>query len=121
MTVSSFNPTQAISLSDVAKEYFVKKMKNQADKLIRLTTKVSGCTGFAYVLDLADGPEDEDTVFKFDELTIAVSEQALSLVAGTEIDVAQEGLNEVVKFNNPNVVSECGCGESFSVTDQGVV
>ncbi|OUR71171.1 ATPase [Marinomonas sp. 42_23_T18] len=121
MTVSSFNPTQAISLSEVAKQYFVKKMQNQTDKLIRLTTKVSGCTGFAYVLDLADGPEDEDTVFTFDELTIAVSEEALSLVSGTEIDVAQEGLNEVVKFNNPNVVSECGCGESFSVTDQGVV
>ena len=121
MTVSSFNPAQAISLSEVAKEYFAKKMQNQTGKLIRLTTKVSGCTGFAYVLDLADSAEADDKVFQFDELTIAVSGEALGLVAGTEIDVAQEGLNEVVKFNNPNVVSECGCGESFSVTDQGVV
>ena len=26
-----------------------------------------------------------------------------------------EGVNRSLKFNNPNVTAECGCGESFSV------
>jgi Fe-S cluster assembly protein SufA/iron-sulfur cluster assembly protein len=38
------------------------------------------------------------------------------MLKGTEIDLVREGVNEVVKFNNPNVVAECGCGESFSVS-----
>jgi iron-sulfur cluster assembly protein len=32
-----------------------------------------------------------------------------------ELDFVREGLNESFKFNNPNVKSECGCGESFGV------
>ena len=34
---------------------------------------------------------------------------------GSELDFVREGLNEGFKFNNPNVKSECGCGESFNV------
>jgi len=33
-----------------------------------------------------------------------------------ELDFVKEGLNQSFKFNNPNVISSCGCGESFSVT-----
>ena len=40
---------------------------------------------------------------------------ALSFLRGTEIDYAREGVNRSLKFNNPNVVAESGCGESFSV------
>ncbi|MDP4577575.1 MAG: iron-sulfur cluster assembly accessory protein [Burkholderiaceae bacterium] len=32
-----------------------------------------------------------------------------------QLDFAREGLNEGFKFENPNVKSECGCGESFQV------
>ncbi|MFQ3186850.1 MAG: iron-sulfur cluster assembly accessory protein, partial [Marinomonas primoryensis] len=85
-------------------------------KLIRLSTKESGCTGFSYVLDIVDVALEEDTVLSFGEITFAVDSQSVTMLKGTEIDLVREGVNEVVKFNNPNVVAECGCGESFSVS-----
>ncbi|TBR37838.1 iron-sulfur cluster assembly accessory protein [Marinomonas agarivorans] len=116
-TVNSFDPTQGISLTAVAQAYFAKKLAGQVDKIIRLSTKESGCTGFAYVLDLVEQGEKSDELYLFDKVKIAVASDTLPLISGTEIDVVQEGVNEVVKFNNPNVVAECGCGESFSVND----
>ena len=37
------------------------------------------------------------------------------LSSALELDFTREGLNEGLKFNNPNVKDECGCGESFNV------
>ena len=33
----------------------------------------------------------------------------------TVVDFSKDGLNEGLEFRNPNVVGECGCGESFTV------
>lgn len=114
-SVASFDPKQGITLTSVAQTYFAKKLSGKADKLIRLSTKESGCTGFAYVLDMVDEAQSDDKIYQFEQVKFAVSAAATPLVSGTEIDVVREGVNQVVKFNNPNVVAECGCGESFSV------
>ncbi|MEW9798922.1 HesB/IscA family protein [Alteromonas sp. CYL-A6] len=117
MSVETFVPsTQIISLSDSAIRHFEGKLKNHPDKVIRLSTKVSGCTGYAYVLDFADAPEQGDEIISVTPaLTVAVAADAVELVRNTEIDYVQEGVNGVIKYYNPNVVDECGCGESFNV------
>ncbi|TDO99377.1 HesB/IscA family protein [Marinomonas balearica] len=116
MITATFDPNQAVTLTDAAQKYFSAKLTSQPQKLIRLSTKESGCTGFAYVLDIVDKAEDSDEVLTFEnDLAFAVEQGSLKLLKGTEIDLVREGVNHVVKFNNPNVVAECGCGESFSV------
>ena len=40
---------------------------------------------------------------------------SLDFVKGTRIDFVKDGLNELFRFENPNVADECGCGESFNV------
>jgi len=40
----------------------------------------------------------------------------MPILDGIELDFVKQGLNQTFKFNNPNVVSSCGCGESFSTT-----
>lgn len=119
MTVNSFDPNAAVvSVTDAAIAHFEKKLTKAEGQIVRLDTKVSGCTGYRYVLDFVDAPEGEDQVQVLnDNVTLAISPPALKLVRGTEIDFVLEGINRVVKFNNPNVVSECGCGESFSVSE----
>jgi iron-sulfur cluster assembly accessory protein len=117
MSVDSFDPNAAaVTMTDSAIRFFESKLSSAPGKIIRLSTKESGCTGYAYVLDWADQPEPEDQLLQpSDSITLAVATDALTVLRGTEIDLAVEGINEVVKFNNPNVVAECGCGESFSV------
>ncbi|MGM0526157.1 MAG: HesB/IscA family protein [Pseudomonadota bacterium] len=118
MSVESFVPSNAvISMTDNAIRYFESRLKDQPNTLIRLSTKASGCTGYAYVLDPVDGAREGDELVSInDNITVAVAANAIELLRNTEIDYVKEGINGVVKFNNPNVVNECGCGESFSVS-----
>ena len=117
MTVETFTPSKTVvSLTPTAIKHFESKLKNSPGQIIRLSTKVSGCTGYAYVLDLADSPQaDDEIIVCSDKLTLAVAANAVDLVRNTEIDYVQEGVNGVIKYFNPNVVDECGCGESFNV------
>lgn len=117
MTVTTIDPSAAaVTMTEAAVRHFRTKLAGQGGKIIRLSTQTSGCTGYAYVLDFADAAQQGDTILHPAEgITLAIDSQALTLLNGTEIDMAIEGVNRVVKFNNPNVVAECGCGESFSV------
>lgn len=83
---------------------------------LRVSTKVSGCTGFAYVVDYADQVEDQDQVFESFDVKVVVDAKSLNNIEGMEIDYVKESLlNEGFDFKNPNVKDMCGCGESFSV------
>ncbi len=118
MTVATFDPNApAVAVTEKALRYFHRNAESQGQKLIRLSVTTSGCSGFAYVLDFVDNAEDSDNIIELDDgLSLALDPKALDVVRGTEIDLVTEGLNHVIKFNNPNVVAECGCGESFSVS-----
>ncbi|PKF50877.1 iron-sulfur cluster assembly protein IscA [Enterovibrio nigricans] len=82
---------------------------------LRLGVRTSGCSGMAYVLEFVDELQEEDQVFDHDGVKIIVDSKSMLYLEGTELDFTKEGLNEGFKFNNPNVNSECGCGESFNV------
>lgn len=82
---------------------------------LRVGVKPSGCSGYAYTLDLARQLNDDDHVFEHDQAKIVIDDEALTMLDGTEVDYVSEGLNRLFKFHNPNVKDECGCGESFSV------
>lgn len=82
---------------------------------LRLGVKKTGCSGWAYVVDLADRIEPEDEVFENHGIKVLVQRKHLDFLDGTEIDFRKEGLGEAFKFSNPNVKDECGCGESFNV------
>ncbi|MCU7915441.1 MAG: iron-sulfur cluster assembly accessory protein [Candidatus Thiodiazotropha sp. (ex Gloverina cf. vestifex)] len=96
----------------------VEKMLSQRPQSVglRLGTKKSGCTGFAYQVDYADTIEDDDQVFETMGLKVVVDSASLPLVDGMTIDFVKTNiLNEGFDFINPNIKEMCGCGESFSV------
>ena len=45
----------------------------------------------------------------------AIEINADVILKGTKVDFLVEGVNEGIKFLNPNVKAICGCGESFEV------
>jgi len=117
MSVGTFDPkARIVTVTDSAKKHFSKMLKSSDNKLIRLSTKVSGCSGYAYVLDTVEEKKEADIEVALESgATLLVSADAVPLVQDTEIDYVQVGINGEIRFNNPNVVNECGCGESFNV------
>jgi iron-sulfur cluster assembly protein len=83
--------------------------------ILRIGIRTAGCSGFAYVVDVAEEVSPDDTLFEDHGVKIVVDSDSLAYLDGTEIDYARQGLNAGFKFNNPNVRNTCGCGESFGV------
>ncbi|MGB1882367.1 MAG: HesB/IscA family protein [Gammaproteobacteria bacterium] len=92
---------------------FMAQEKNENG--LRLAVKPTGCSGYMYVVELAEQRQDHDAVFESQGVQLVVDPESLKYLDGTEVDYAREGLNEGFKFDNPNVAQTCGCGESFSL------
>ncbi|SDR70635.1 iron-sulfur cluster assembly protein IscA [Pseudomonas oryzae] len=106
----------AISMTEAAARHVQRSLEGRGKgEGIRLGVRTTGCSGLAYVLEFVDEQAPEDMVFESFGVKVFIDPKSLSYLDGTELDFTREGLNEGFKFNNPNVRSECGCGESFNV------
>lgn len=85
-----------------------------AGSALRFGVRRSGCSGWAYRIEVSVEAAADDAVFEADGVPVRVDAASLPMVDGTEIDFIKQGLNEQFVFRNPNVAAECGCGESFT-------
>jgi iron-sulfur cluster assembly protein len=106
----------AITLTERAAEH-VRVFMAEEDTAagLRLAVKPTGCSGYMYVVEVADNVLEHDRVFESRGVQIVVDTESLKYLNGTEVDYLREGLNEGFRFENPNVSATCGCGESFSL------
>jgi iron-sulfur cluster assembly protein len=106
----------AITLTDTAAERVKQFLAERGSGVgLRVGVKTTGCSGLAYVVDLVDMVGDGDQVFETHGVKVIVDAESIPYLQGTTIDFRREGLNEGFSYDNPNVKSLCGCGESFGV------
>jgi iron-sulfur cluster assembly accessory protein len=119
MSLATYEPKLGVSLSESALKHVIRELARRPGmKGLRLFLKLAGCSGFKYETELAAGPQDGDEVFQINpELAIYVPRKDLPSLSGTEIDFVTVGLNSMFQFHNPNVKGACGCGESFTVSE----
>lgn len=86
-----------------------------AGGVLRITVDGGGCSGFAYGFAIESAINDDDLVIKKDGVTVVVDPVSLGFLDGAEIDYVNEMVGAAFKINNPNAISSCGCGNSFSV------
>ncbi|MFP6595701.1 MAG: iron-sulfur cluster assembly accessory protein [Dehalococcoidia bacterium] len=89
--------------------------RDRMDKFgLKVAVKGGGCSGLEYVLDIVEGPQDDDKIIVHHELELYVPKKSYIFLAGTELDFS-DGLNgKGFVFTNPNATRTCGCGDSFS-------
>jgi len=105
----------SIQLSEAAAERIGGYLRDKPGAIgLRFGVRRTGCSGWAYVVDITDHVDPIDTVFETRGIKVLVNPDSLPLVSGTEIDFVKQGLNQSFAFRNPNVTHECGCGESFT-------
>ncbi len=80
---------------------------------LRLYVQQGGCAGLSYGMRFDTAPESDDRVTNHHGLRVFVDPASLEYVGGSTLDY-ENGLQAAgFHVENPNVVSECGCGESF--------
>jgi len=113
--VEQYKPSE-IRLSEGA----IKKIKSLSEdeaNLINLRVFVTGggCSGFQYGFSFDESIDEEDTCIKKDGAGLVVDPLSLQYLAGSTIDYTEDISGSKFIIQNPNAITTCGCGESFSI------
>ncbi len=87
---------------------------NPALKL-RVFVTGGGCSGFQYGFTFDEIANDDDTLVEKNGVTLLVDPMSYQYLVGAEIDYVESLEGSQFTIKNPNAVSTCGCGSSFSV------
>lgn len=80
---------------------------------LRLFVQQGGCAGLSYGMRFDTAPEDDDTIYEHHNLRVFVDPASLKYIGGSILEYESGLQGAGFHVENPNVVSECGCGESF--------
>lgn len=105
----------SITLTEAAAERVQSFIRKQGGAALRVAVKKTGCSGWAYVVSLAEQVDPQDHVFDDAGVKVVVDPDSLPYLDGSNIDFRAEGINHTFHFENPNATDECGCGESFTI------
>lgn len=108
---------QAVTMTPKAAAQIAKLMAKDGHKGLRIGVKKGGCAGMEYTMDYVDDVDPNDEVVEQDGARVMIAPMAQMFLFGTEIDYEVSLLESGFKFNNPNVVEACGCGESIKFDD----
>ena len=89
--------------------------KQAKPAILRLSVEGGGCSGFQYKFDLAEEPEEDDSVSDTDGVKLVVDAVSLDLVAGSTVDFVESLGGAAFRVENPNAAAGCGCGSSFGI------
>lgn len=83
-------------------------------KSLRVAVEGGGCSGFQYDIKL-DDPATDDLILEKDGQRVLVDQVSLPFLSNATIDFTAELIGARFVIQNPNAVSSCGCGTSFSL------
>lgn len=80
----------------------------------RVSVEGGGCQGFSYAFSVTCEPCEGDTVHEAEGTSVTVDAASAPFLAGAALDWEAGLISEQFRVVNPNAVSSCGCGTSFS-------
>jgi len=110
-----------IKLTDAAVSHIDNIIKQRGGGIgLRLSIKITGCSGYRYNPEVIDEIKPGDIQMVTPQgLHIFIDPDCVDIIKGTTLDFVKKELGQhQLLFNNPNVASECGCGESFNLKEK---
>jgi iron-sulfur cluster assembly protein len=105
----------AINLTPTATERVRNYISREGGVGLRLGVRKTGCSGWAYTVELTSRIDAEDVVFEQNDVKVVVNPDSLAFLDGSTIDFVAEGLGSSFRFDNPNVTEACGFCESLTI------
>ena len=114
-----FEPGKApITLTEAAvkrAKYLIEKNGDEKILGLRVGIKSTGCSGLSYFVEYATEKKKFEDKVEENGVTLFIDPTAVMFILGSEMDYEEGKMSSGFTFNNPNEISRCGCGESFSV------
>jgi len=108
------NTSNIIGLSERARDE-LQKLEVTRENFLRITVVPGGCTGLTYQVYTDSVQTAFDKLLYEDEaLKVVTDAESYPRLVGLAIDYTDDLLHAGFRFKNPNAVSSCGCGNSFS-------
>ena len=106
-----------ITLSAGAARRIAALIADEADAgtMLRVTVSGGGCSGFQYGFAFESEQRPDDIAIERDGVVALVDRVSAGYMAGSEIDYVEDLIGASFQVKNPNAVSGCGCGTSFSL------
>ncbi|GAB0136249.1 hypothetical protein EsDP_00004558 [Epichloe bromicola] len=93
----------AIKLTPAAVEQLRTMLDQPEPKLIKVGVRNRGCSGLAYHLEYVEKPGTFDEMVEQDGVKVLIDSKALFSIIGSEMDWAEDKLNQRFVFKNPNI------------------
>lgn len=104
-----------LSRTAISEVQRIKSKSSNPAALFRISVQRGGCADWYYTLMLADAATPADRVFTCEGIEVAIDPDSCLYLAGLNLDYSEDLMGGGFRFHNPNAVSSCGCGNSFSV------
>lgn len=105
-----------IHLSSAAiQEIELLKAKQPTYILFRLRVKSGGCADLFYDLAFDTTVQSQDQVLELHDIHVVIDSQSLNYINGLSIDYSEDLMGGAFRFHNPQAISTCSCGNSFSI------
>ena len=98
----------------------IKNLLNERDipnHALRVFVTGGGCSGMQYGMAFQEEAEAGDTVVSADGVRLLIDATSLMYLRGVTIDYVDTLIGGGFRIDNPNAVSNCGCGHSFKSSD----
>ena len=107
-----------VKLTPAARGHFERHIAASQGVGVRLEMKPDGCAGYGYVVTFPEVVAAKDVCFKVEGLSVMIDPESVHLLQGVTIDFVSQSLGQKqLVFQNPQVASMCGCGESVQLIE----
>lgn len=113
--------SKVINITKLAGKQLVRIAESNNVNNILFSITGGGCNGFNYKFTPLNWEQYKkehnkfDEIVKYENIKIIVCGHSLLHLLGTTIDWKKDIMGESFHFENPNAISKCGCGTSFSI------
>jgi iron-sulfur cluster assembly protein len=106
-----------LTVTPKLKAHWLKAVQPEQHDGLRASFTKGGCSGQELKFALVNrGTNSEDSFIRLDENTkLYLDRTMMHVFAGGTLDLVEEGISEIVKFEGPNLGGGCGCGLSYNI------
>ena len=114
--IDTFNPNE-LNLTDGAVKKILSQSEQQSEVKLNLRVYVTGggCSGFQYGFSFDESVDEEDTCVSKEGANLIIDPLSLQYLLGSTVDYIEDLSGTKFIIKNPNAITTCGCGESFSI------